>query len=110
MSLQVVAEGGRAERAITFADEEFGGVPAIVAVDVHGDELRERFYVLIDAPKIFVLRLADGMAEAGADGIDEDHVGLIEQSGLIVLELVGRRGSVLGVGGDDTAWTEGAHV
>ena len=34
--------------------------------------------VLIDAPEILVLRFADGAAEAGADGIDEDQVGFVE--------------------------------
>src|SRR6266404_3946129 len=110
MGLQVVSESSGTEGAVAFADEEFGGVPAIVAVDVHSDELRERLYVLLDAPKILVLRFAHGVAEAGANGIDEDHVGFIEQRGLIVLQLVGWRRGVFSVGGDDAARSEGAHV
>src|SRR6266576_435490 len=79
MFLQVVAERGRAEGAITFADEEFRGVPAAVAADIQSDELSEGLHVLIDAPEIFVLRFADGAAEARADGIDEDHIGFVEK-------------------------------
>src|SRR5882724_67877 len=85
MILQVVAERGGAESAVAFADEEFGGVPAAVAADVQGDELGEGLYVLIDAPEVLVLRFADGVAEAGADGIDEDHIGLVEQRAGVVL-------------------------
>src|SRR5258706_143003 len=110
MGLQVVSESGGTEGAVTLADEEFGRVPATVAVYVHGDELRQGFYVLIDAPKVFVLRFAYGMAEACADRVDEDHIGFIEQRALIVLQLVGRRRSVFGVRGDDAARSEGAHV
>src|SRR6202011_1089663 len=64
----------------------------------------------INAPKILVLRFADGVAESGADGVDEDHIGFVEQRALIVLKLVGRRRRVFGVGGDDAARSEGAHV
>src|SRR5882762_3022658 len=99
--LEVVAEGGGAEGAIAFADEEFGGVPAAVAADVQGDELGEGLYVLIDAPEVFVLRFADGVAEAGADWIDEDHVGFVEKGTGIVLKFVGRRRSGFGVGGEE---------
>src|SRR6266404_2029384 len=74
--LEIVAERGGAEGAIAFANQEFRGVPAAIAADVQGDELGEGLYVLIDAPKVFVLRFANGAAEARADGIDEDHVGL----------------------------------
>src|SRR5882762_6109968 len=101
--LEVVAEGGGAEGAIAFADEEFGRVPAAVTADVQGDELCEGLYVLIDAPEVFVLRFADGVAEAGADGIDKDHIGLVEKGAGIVLQLVWRRRSGFGVGGEDAA-------
>src|SRR4029077_412082 len=65
MLLQIVAERGGAERAVPLTDQELWRVPAAVPADVHGDELREGLYVLIDAPKILVLRFADGVAEAG---------------------------------------------
>src|SRR6266851_8592626 len=87
--LQIMSERGGAESAVAFADQEFRGIPAIVAADVESDELRERFNILIDAPKILVLRFADSVAEAGADGIEEDHVGLVEQRAGIVGELIG---------------------
>src|SRR5258707_9751040 len=108
--LEVVAEGGGAEGAIAFGDEEFRGVPAAVAADVQGDELCEGLYILIDAPEVFVLRFADGVAEAGADWIDEDHVGLVEQGTGIVLKFIRRGRSGFGVGGEDAAGSEGSHV
>src|SRR6267154_881145 len=108
--LQVVAEGGGAESAVTFANEEFWGVPAAVAADVQGDELGEGLYVLVYAPKVFVLRFADGVAESGADGIDEDHVGLVEQGAGIAWQFVGRRRSGVGVGGEGAAGSEGSPV
>src|SRR5258705_5591574 len=92
MFLQVIAERGGAEGAVAFADEEFGRVPAAIAADVQSDELCEGFYVLVDPPEVFVLRFADGVAEAGADGIDENHVGLVEECAGIVLQLVWRGG------------------
>ena len=110
MRLQVVTEGGGAERAVAFADEEFGRVPPAITADVHGDELRERFYVLVDAPEILVLRFADGVAEAGADGIEEHHVGFVEQRAGIVGEFVRRRRSGFRVRGEHATRAESAHV
>src|SRR5258707_1975531 len=110
MRLEVIAESGGAERAIAFADEEFGRVPTAVAVDIESDELREGFYILVDAPKVLVLCFADGTAEAGAHRVDEDHIGFVEQRALIVLHPVRRRRSVFGVGGEDAARPESAHV
>ena len=68
------------------------------------------FHVLIDAPEILVLRFAHGVAESGADGIDENHVGFIEQGVGVVFDFVGRGRSGSGVGVDDAARTECAHV
>src|SRR2546422_6414739 len=45
----------------------------------------------VDAVKILVLRLADRVAVAGADGINEDEVGLVEEALRIVHEFVRRR-------------------
>jgi len=99
--LQDVGEDGVAERAITFADEKFGRVPAIVAADVGLDKIGEGTRVLVNAPEILVLGFADGVAEAGADGIDEDEVGFVEQAVGIVFELVGSGRSDAGVDSGD---------
>ena len=108
--LQIISERGGAEGAVTFADKKFRGVPAIVAIEVDVDELRKHFYVLIHAPEILVLRLADGVAEAGADRINENHVGFVEQRIGVVFDFVwrGRSSGVVGI--DDAARSEGAHV
>src|SRR5580658_2400925 len=93
MLLQIISQRGGAEGAVTFADEKFRRVPAIAAIEIDVDELREHFYVLIDAPEILVLRLADGVTETGADGVNEDHVGLVQQGIRVVFYFVGSRRS-----------------
>src|SRR5277367_3340210 len=108
--LQVIAEGSGTEGAVTFADEKFRRVPAVVAIDIDVDELREHFDVLIYSPEIFILGFAYGVAEACADGVYEHHVGFVEQGIRIVFNFVRRGRSVGVVGGDDAARTEGAHV
>src|SRR6202042_2578042 len=93
MRLQIICQGRGAKSAVAFADEKFRRIPAIVAAEVGVDELREHFYVLIKAPKIFVLGFADGATETGADRIDENEVGFVEQGICIVFKFVrSRRG------------------
>ena len=108
--LQIISKRSGAEGAVTFADQKFRRVPAVVAIEIDVDELREHFYVLIHAPEILVLRFADGVAEAGADGIDEDHVGFVEQGIGVVFDFVRRGWSGGVVGIDDAARAEGAHM
>jgi hypothetical protein len=108
--LEIIAERGGAEGAVAFADKEFGRVPTAVAADVGGDELGERFDILVDAPEIFIFGLANGAAEAGSDGIDKDEIGFVEQAIGIVDEFEGRRRRGAGVSGDDAARPEGSHV
>ena len=109
-ALQQIGESGVTEGAVTFTDKEFRGVPTIVAGDVGLHELCQGTGVLIDAPKVLVLSLADGFAETGADGIDENEVGAIEQTVGIVFESVGRGRSDVRIHGDHALRTEGAHV
>ena len=108
--LQIISERGGTEGAVTFADEKFRGVPAIIAIEIDVDELREHFDVLVHAPEIFILGFGDGVAETSADGIDEHHIGFIEQGIGVVFDFVGRGRSGGVVGVDDAARAEGAHV
>src|SRR5579872_1755405 len=50
------------------------------------------------------------MAEAGADGVDEHEVRLVERAVCVVDQLIGRRRRVRGVGRHDALGAEGAHV
>ncbi len=108
--LQNICERGGTESSVTFADQKFRRIPAVIAANVGDDELRDGTCVGIDAPEIFILRFADGMTESGADGVDENHVGAIEKSVGVVGDLIRSGRSVVAVFGDDTARTEGAHM
>ena len=108
--LQIIAQGGRAEGAVAFADQKLRRVPAVVAAQVGDDELREGLDVFVDAVKIFFLRFADGVAVAGAHGVDEDEIGFVEEALGVVHELVRSRRREDAVHGQRAARAEGAHV
>lgn len=90
---QFAAEGGGAGGAVAFADEEFGGGPAGVFGDVEADEFGDGAGVFFEAVEVFVILGFGGSAVAGADGVDEDEVGFVEEAGFVVDELVGGRES-----------------
>src|SRR6266480_6656983 len=98
--LQIISERRGAERAVTFTDQEFRRIPAVVAADVGDDKLREGLHVLVDPVEVLVFRLANGVAVTRAHGVDEDQVGLVEETFAIVHEFVGsgrRKNAVYGV-------------
>ena len=88
---EFAAEGGGAGGAVAFADEEFGGGPASVFGDVEADEFGDGAGVFFEAVEVFVVLGFGGAAVAGADGVDEDEVGFVEEAGFVVDELVGGR-------------------
>ena len=104
--LQPVHDAARARRPVAFAEEVFGRVPAAVVADVLLDEPRDRFDVRVDPPEILVLGVAEGPRVAGADGVDHDEVGLVDDAEGVVDELVGRRRRGRGVGRHDAAGAE----
>jgi hypothetical protein len=71
---KVGGEDGGAWGAVAFAEEIFGGVPAIVPGEEAADETLEGVAVGVDSVEGFALVLAEGAAEAGAGGVDEDYV------------------------------------
>ena len=110
-ALELVDDRGRAGGAVALAAEIFGRVPAAILVEPEADELGDRLGVLGDAPIFLRLGLAERVAEAGADRIDEDDVGDVEQAVRIVDDREGRRAVVARVGGDrDPLRPERAHV
>ncbi len=103
MRLQIIGERCRAEGAVAFTNEEFWGIPASAAADVGVDELRQRFDVLIDAPEILVLGLADGAAEARSHWVKEYQVCFVEEAVRILGELIGSGRRGIGVHSDYAA-------
>src|SRR5579859_1456043 len=108
--LQIISERGGTEGAVAFAYQKLGRIPAVVAAEVGVDELSEGVDVFVNAVKILVLRFADGVAVAGAHGVDEDEVGLVEQALGIVDEFIGRGRSEGAVDGPGAARAESAQV
>src|SRR5207302_3077130 len=51
VALQVIGECRVAKRAIALANQEFRGIPPVVAADVSGDKLRQRFHIRVHAQK-----------------------------------------------------------
>ena len=107
---EFAAEGGGAGGAVAFADEEFGGGPAGVFGDVEADEFGDGAGVFLEAVEVFVVLGFGGAAVAGADGVDEDEVGFVEEAGFVVDELVGGREGEAGVLEFDAFGAEEAEV
>ena len=110
VGLELIDDHRRARRAVAFAEQVLGRVPAAVLGEKLGDEFGEGVGVLVDAVERLFLVLAGDAAEARARRVDEDEVGDIEQARAVVHQRVGRRGRVCIGGGDDPAGPEGAHV
>src|SRR5207237_178569 len=72
---KVGGEDGGAWSAVAFAEEIFGGVPAIIFGEEAADEALEGVAVGVHSVEGFRLVFAEGAAEAGAGGVDEDDVG-----------------------------------
>ena len=85
---QLPGKGGGAGRAIAFANDELGRAPALVARHVKADELGDGRGVLLQAVELSGILGGYRPAVAGADGINEDQVCLIEQRELIVHQPV----------------------
>jgi len=109
-ALQVAGEHRRPGRAVAFSEQEAGRIPAVVRAEETPDELGERLRVLVDAPVVGARRLAQGVAEAGADRIDHDDVGDVEDRPGVVLERVGRRSLRADIGGHDAPRPHDPHV
>ena len=110
LPVQLIGHGGRAGGAIGFAAEELGCVPAVVLVQPQADELRDGLGIAVNAPEVFGIGLAQGMAPAGADRIDKHQIGDIEQRFGVVADVIGRRAVVLGIGDVHPLRAKGTHV
>jgi hypothetical protein len=111
LALELVHDRGGAGRAVALAAKIFGAVPAAMLVQPQPDELGDRFGILGDAPELLGLRFAQRMAEAGANGIDENDIRHVEQRVGIFEQRIRRPGIVLGIGRDrDLLGPERAHM
>ena len=110
VALETVTQHRGAGRAVALADQVFRRRPAAVAAHVLRDELRQRLGVFVHAPEILPGTFAHGLGESRADGIDEHHVGDVDQAVRVVHHLVRWRRRGGRVGGHDAARTKGAHV
>ena len=86
-------ETRRAGRAVALARQELRRTHAVEAREVQTNELAERVQIFIEPPEARAQRLRRRSAVAGADGVDEHEVRLVEERVRIVLEAVGRRRS-----------------
>src|SRR4030042_11830 len=77
--LQIAGEPGSPGGAITFADEELGGSPALVACGVQADKITHRLDILLEAMKLLWFFTRDCPAETRAHRVDKHQVGLVEQ-------------------------------
>ena len=74
--LQGAGDFDGADAAVAFADDEFGAAGALRVVEPEGDGFGERFGVRVDVPERGGCFCGvGGEAVAGADGVDEHHVG-----------------------------------
>ena len=89
-----------ADAAVALAEDVLGRVPAVVHGEEGADEVGDGVGVLVVAPEVGVLLVAERAAEAGADRVDLDEVGEAQQARRVVLEPVGRRARVLRVARD----------
>ena len=107
---QVVDDGRGAGGAVALAEQVLRRGPAVVVAQVLRDEAADRLDVRIDAPELVVLVIAHRVAQAGADRVDHHQVALVEQSVLVVDQLIGRRRRRIGIGDDDASRSEHSHV
>jgi hypothetical protein len=107
---KLATEGGGTGGAVAFADEELGGGPAGILGDVEADEFGDAAGVLVEAVEVLGFIRFGGATVAGADGVDEDEVGLVEQGGFVVDLIVGRREGEAVVLEFDAFGAEQAHV
>ena len=109
-ALQVACEHRRAGRAVALAEQVAGRVPAVVLAQEAPDELGERLRVLVDAPVVAARRLAQRVAEAGADRIDHHDVRDVEEGPGVVLQGVRRRSLRADAGRHDAPRPHDPHV
>ena len=107
---KVERESGGAGGAVAFAGEKLGGTPAFVASEVEADKIGDRFEIAFEAVKLLRIGAGGRAAEAGADGIDEDHVAKGQKRVVVIDEGVRRLG-LRAIGAHlDALGTESTHV
>src|SRR5262249_7304863 len=108
--LEVVGQARGARGAVAFPGEELRGRPPAGPRGVQTDELTDRLEVFLNTVELLGILLVGGPAVPGADRVDENQVGQVEQRPLVA-QGSGGGGEWLPVAGD-RPWggAEGAHV
>src|ERR1051326_836926 len=88
---QIAREPGGTGGAVAFADHKERRGPALIAAEVETDEFADGFDIAAQAEEFARLVALNGAAVAGAHGIDEDQIGLVEPGVFIVDQLIRRR-------------------
>ena len=91
---QVIGQPGGAGGAVAFAREKFGGHPAVVAGQVEPDELAHRLDVPAQSVELLGVLALLRPAVAGADRVNENQVGLVEQGVGVLDQATGGRGRI----------------
>ncbi len=81
---QLVGDRRPPGSAVALAGQVLGRGPAPIPIQVGDDELGEGVYVSGEVVVLALFVLGRGGAEAGADRIDQDHVGHVEHRVLVV--------------------------
>ena len=104
------ADAAGPHAAVALAEDELGRRPAAVLREVLHDEVRDRGDVLVDAPELLAVGLADRAREAGADRVDHHEVGPVEDAELVVDRAERAARVALDVGQHGALRAEDAHV
>ena len=79
-TLHIVDDTGRSHAAITFAEQVLWRAPAAVFGHVLLDKVGHRLDIRIDAPEFLALGVTDRFAVTGADRVDHDQVGPVDDA------------------------------
>ena len=89
---KVAGNARSAGGAVALTQQEERRVPALVARNVHADELAESLDIAFYTPEFFRRVQVFSAAEAGADGVHHDQIALIEQRVWVVLNVIWSHG------------------
>ncbi len=90
--LEITRKTCRTRGPVAFPDQEFGREPAGVTRGIQPDKISDRLDILLEAVPLLGLLPFHRPRIAGADRIDEDQVGFLQQGVFIIHQPVRRLG------------------
>ena len=85
---EIIGDTTRANTTVALTQNVLWRCPAFVLGQVLNDEFRDRFDVLINAPKILALADADRFGESGTHRIDHDKVHFVDDAEIVIDALI----------------------